>query len=101
MSKSIKLNKMHKGLNVSVRQMTGRTGQPVANQFIIHTDEGTVFQSYNTIIAIKKNDGSIWLNENDWDYSVTTNKYRAEFLRESTAETRAKIESGEYKTFIE
>ena len=33
----------------------------------------------------------------DWDYSRTTGKYRNEFLREYIADTRKKIESGEYK----
>lgn len=59
-----------------------RTGNPVANQFIITTDEGEYFQSYQTIIAFWPNGGSkITLDENSWDYSVTTLKYLKEFLR--------------------
>ena len=32
-----------------------------------------------------------------WNYSVTTSKYRNQFLNETTKETQAKINSGEYK----
>ena len=34
-----------------VTQMTGRTGKPVANQFIIIDGGDLYFQSYSTIIA--------------------------------------------------
>jgi hypothetical protein len=72
-----------------------RTGNPVANQFIIEVDDKTIFQSYDSIIAIKHGDGSVELGKH-WNYSRTTGKYRNEFLGESIAETRAKIQSGEY-----
>lgn len=61
----------------SVSQFNGHNGA-VKNQFIIQTDKGLVFQSYNT------------------DYSVTTGKYRNQFLGETKKETEAKIKSGEY-----
>ena len=65
------------------------------NQFIIYGDDGSVtFQSYNSIIAVKKN-GKITLGKN-WDYSITTGKYRNMFLGESKAETENKIRSGIY-----
>ncbi len=82
-----------------------RTGKAVANQYIIDTidDEGNaieVFQSYDSIIAIKTylHSGSvkITLDKGTWDYSKTTGKYRNEFLGEGIAETRKKIKSGEY-----
>lgn len=57
-----------------------RTGKPVANQFIITSDDTTVFQSYNSTIAtIDYDKGTITLGE-DWDYSVTTGKYRNLFF---------------------
>ena len=34
-----------------VTQMTGRTGNPVPNQFIIFDSEATYFQSYETVIV--------------------------------------------------
>lgn len=74
-----------------------RSGHPVANQYIITIDGDKYFQSYRTIIAVKKYDGTIVLDENDWNYSRTTAKYRNEFLNENTAETRKKIKDGTYK----
>ena len=68
----------------------------VANQFIIKNNDGTYFQSYQTIIAVKNIDGSVELDLNKWNYSRTTSKYRNIFLNETTKETRAKIVSGEY-----
>ena len=87
-------------LNIKVSPMLSpRTGAPVANQYIIETDEATYFQSYNTIIACRivgSDEVKTYLDKQDWDYSRTTSKYRNEFLRENTAETRRKIASGEY-----
>jgi len=73
-------------LNSRVEQMTNNNGRPVANQFIIYQDDGTVFfQSYRSL-----------LDADTWDYSRTTGKYRNQFLGENIADTRAKIKSGEY-----
>lgn len=82
-----------------------RTGAKVANQFIITTKEGRYFQSYKTVIAFipskTRSNGyygsTVFLDESAWNYSATTSKYRNQFLRETTAETRRKIKSGEYK----
>lgn len=75
-----------------------RSYAPVANQFLIRTDEGVYFQSYRTIIAFKPwGEGKTVLDRDSWDYSRTTGKYRNVFLNESTSETRAKIKSGEYE----
>lgn len=84
---------------VKVYQMESpRTGQPVANQFILRTADGEYFQSYQSIIAFRPfGGGQVVLDEYYWDYSRTTGKYRNEFLGENTNETRKKIESGEYK----
>ena len=82
---------------MKVENMTGRTGREVANQFIIQTDKGLYFQSYNSVIAFKPLSGKIQLDRNTWDYSVTTGKYRNEFLNETKKETEAKIKSGEYE----
>lgn len=74
-----------------------RTGKPTANQFIIATPKGRYFQSYNSVIAFRPyRKGKVILDKNTWDYSVTTRKYRNVFLGESTAQTREKIDSGEY-----
>jgi len=79
-----------------VKNFQGPNG-PVKNQFIIYTDKGRVFQSYNTIIAAYFDDGKVLLDKQNWDYSRTTGKYRNLFLAEGINDTRRKIESGEYK----
>ena len=85
-------------MTAKVRQMTSNSsGNPVANQFVIYTNEGTYFQSYNSVIAFRDNERKITLDEYYWDYSRTTGKYRNEFLGEGIADTRAKIELGVYK----
>lgn len=59
-----------------------RTGKPVANQFIITDGDITVFQSYaSTIATIDRKNHTITLGE-DWDYSVTTGKYRNLFFED-------------------
>ena len=65
------------------------------NQFIIEFDNGKIFQSYNTIIAVVLNQ-QIYLTKS-WDYSKTTGKYRNIFLNENKTETIQKIKNGEYK----
>lgn len=71
----------------------------VANQIIIKFDNGLVFQSYDSIIAVdffEKDKRQMYLTDK-WDYSVTTGKNRNIFLGETRAETEAKIKSKEYK----
>jgi len=81
---------------VSVKNMRSSRGNYVPNQFIISVNGvGIFFQSYETIIAVKTG-GKIILDDN-WDYSVTTGKYRNQFLGEKKAETEKKIKSGQYK----
>ena len=82
---------------MNVTNMKSPRGNKVPNQFIIRTNDGTYFQSYQSIIALIKNDGSVVLDDYYWDYSRTTGKYRNEFLMEGIAETRQKIASGEYQ----
>jgi hypothetical protein len=84
-------------MKAKVSQMTSpRTGTPVANQFIIKTDKGVYFQSYDSIIVYRSNDGKLQLGK-DWNYSRTTSKYRCIFLDESTETTKKKIKEGIYK----
>jgi len=87
---------------------SARSGNPVANQFLLeYVENGNrvrVFQSYDSTIArithIPKVEGYVdtivELDESAWDYSTTTGRYRNEFLDEDIAETRKKINSGEY-----
>jgi len=77
--------------------LIGRTGKPVVNQEILIDKNFTYFKSYESIIAKVKNSGEVFLDKIFWNYSSTTNKYRAQFLSETTKETEKKIASGEYK----
>tara|TARA_Y100000310_G_C20083177_1_gene534817 strand:+ start:174 stop:443 length:270 start_codon:yes stop_codon:yes gene_type:complete len=83
---------------MKVENMTSSKGNKVANQFVITTPSAVYFQSYETIIAKKDYFSGIrvYLDRDKWDYSSTTSKYRNQFLGETTKETQAKIESGEY-----
>lgn len=82
---------------IKVENMESTRGNKIANQFIIKTDEGVYFQSYNSIIVFKPFEGKTQLDDSTWDYSVTTGKYRNQFLNENKKETQAKIDSGEYE----
>ena len=84
---------------MKVRNMISVSGNAVANQFIVETDEGTYFQSYDTIIVFEpcSGGGKTQLDVHKWDYSVTTGKYRNQFLGENIAETRKKIRAGIYE----
>jgi hypothetical protein len=90
-----------KKINVRNMQSYKGTGNEVPNQFVItaETKNGCVrvFQSYDTVIAVKDENGKVTLDKNNWDYSQTTSHYRNQFLRENTAETRRKIKQGIYQ----
>ena len=86
---------------MKVKNMTNSNGNKVANQFIVqgehYGERGEFFQSYNSVIAFIPSGGSsITLDSNYWDYSVTTSRYRNQFLSETKKETQKKIDSGEY-----
>ena len=86
-----------------VKPLLGRTGKPVANQYVIEDQNHAYFQSYDSVIVKTtvlcdiSQPLQIELDHKYWNYSVTTSKYRNQFLNESTKETQAKINSGEYK----
>jgi len=78
---------------MKVRNITGRSGQPVKNQFIIEDGKSTIFQSYDSIIA-KKSGGRTYLDKDRWDYSTTTGKYRNQFLGMNKKQIEQAIEDG-------
>lgn len=89
-----------------VRNMKGRTGKPVANQFIIYgvDDDGVqteTFQSYDSLIArvsiVEAPDDLIELDRKYWDYSRTTSKYLGQFLGLPMAEIRKAVKAGEFQ----
>mgnify|MGYP001598340060 FL=1 len=86
---------------VSVRNMESSRGNLVPNQFTIRVKSHDLnqvgfdmvyFQSYNSIIAVKESPkGQVTIDQNKWDYSVTTGKYRNQFLGEDKKTTAGKI----------
>ena len=89
---------------MKVRNMiSSRSGRNVVNQFILTLNHGEMFQSYDTVIVYQPttsglNSGDkIQLDKYNWNCSRTIAKYRAAFLGETTKETQAKIDSGEYE----
>lgn len=71
---------------MKVRNMvSNRSGNAVANQFVMVGDNKAVFQSYDSIICVidysKEGAERITLGR-DWDYSRTTAKYLHQFLYE-------------------
>lgn len=91
-------------MNISKLRITNmqspRSGNPVANQFIILNDDGQYFKSYQTMIAFRPNQGNIVLDSNSWDYSKTTLKYLKEFLgiNSSKKEIQKAIDNKAYLT---
>lgn len=77
--------------------MVSKSGNNVSNQFIIETDNETIFQSYNSIIAKVDYDNNITLDSHYWDYSRTTSKYRNMFLNMSTNDIKKDIKLGNIK----
>ena len=80
-----------------IENMQDSKGNRQKNQFIIQTDQGLFFKSYNSIIAFKPLNGPVILDAEKWDFSNTTGTYRNIFLRETKKETEKKIKSGIYK----
>ena len=81
-----------------VENIQGPNGA-VRNQIVITTQDCRIFKSYDSIVAVKMTDGTgrVILNEETWDFSSTTNRWRGWFLGEGRAETLKKIRSGEYR----
>ena len=84
-------------MKVKVSNMYSTNGNLLPNQFKIYTSEGSYFQSYRTVIVFIDNNGKVFLDENSWDYSKTTSKYRNLFLNKNTQEIKQLINEGEYK----
>jgi len=69
------------------------------NQTIVYFENGSLFQSYNSIIAVRlrtKAKETTYIGK-DWEYSNTTGKYRNQYLGEDKKTTQSKIDSKEYK----
>jgi hypothetical protein len=89
-------NKNKLANKIKVENMISTNGNKIANQFILYTDKGVYFQSYESIIAFQ-NMGKIILDSYYWNYSRTTSKYRNIFLGMTTAEVKKRIKEGSIK----
>lgn len=71
-----------------------RSGREIANKFLIETNDGTFFQSYNVIVAQEVWNRDVVIDPEYLDYSKTTNKYLYEFLNMGRKEINEGIKSG-------
>ena len=78
----------------TVLNMKSSRGNKVPNQFIIWTEEEQFFQSYQTIIGKRDKKGNVFLDQSRWNYSVTTSKYRNQWLGMNTKEVKKAIDDG-------
>ena len=65
-----------------VKNLINYNGNPAANQFVITTDKGVFFQSYNSVIAFLDYATKKLKVTPLWDYSNTTRKHFYIFLDE-------------------
>lgn len=70
---------------MNITQLINSRGNAVKNQFVITTDKGQYFQSYDTLIAFKPFNGDTPVLTDSWDYSSTTLKYFKQFLGTSAS----------------
>lgn len=62
----------------------------------VETKDGVFLNSYGINVVFKPNKGKIQLGP-DWDFSVTTGKFRNKMLGETIKETRKKLKLGIYE----
>ena len=77
-----------------VANLINANGNPTANQFVIIEDGRIAFQSYRSRVCEIVPSGGMGFDKivrfgADWDYSRTTMKHLAEFLRQNNCECLA------------
>lgn len=80
----------------TTRQLLTSRGNKASNQYIIDIEGKTIFQSYNSIIAILDYNSNTITIGRDWDYSVTTSKYLYNFLSEFISPINSKKQLGSW-----
>lgn len=83
-----------------VSNMLSSKDNKVPNQFIIEFDRFTVFQSYNTLIAVYDHENDVMYQDKE-KYSHTTSKYLNRFIREYQPLHISEIENKELHRIIE
>lgn len=79
---------------MKVKNLKGKSGRAVPNQFVIKDGNRKVFQSYDsTIVEVKWHTGLCEVNIGyDWDYSRTTSKHFKIFLMDEVGFTDEEVE---------
>ena len=90
------------GSFVSVKNMPSRNGYGTApNQFLLTFENGTVFQSYDSVIGVKiRGDRTLYLTGYH-DYSNTTSGYCGRWCGHNCAERRKMLEDGRAVKIVE
>lgn len=79
-----------------IKNITSAHGNKIANQFIIEDGNKVYFQSYNSmIVCIDYSEKTITIGE-DYNYSVTTGKYRNKFFNDEGLYELANIKALEH-----
>jgi len=89
--KTTTLLKRLKGIPTVEALISPRSGEAVRNQVVINMNNGKVFQSYESTIAIEYK-GITYLT-NKFDYSVTTSKYLKQFCGKSAKEVKTELKN--------
>lgn len=88
--------------NVENMESYKTRGSYVPNQYLISFENGTVFKSYNTIIAAKVRHNGLFylfLDPKHDMYSYTTNNYTNQFTGMNVKERRNAIEKSAYSCY--
>jgi hypothetical protein len=81
---------------MNITQMINDKGNAAVNQFVITTDEGQYFKSYDTLIAFKPRCGATPVLTSSWCASAPTTKHLKLFLgcSLSKAQIQSRIKAG-------
>ena len=77
-----------------IKKMGIKVSTFAPNQLVIRTEHGAIFQSYDSRVAFRPNDGSTITVGVHWDYSRTTMKYLGQWLGMNTPDIRKAIKEG-------
>ena len=67
---------------MKVENIISKSGNAIANQFVLSGGDELVFQSYDSTIITIDNGTKTVIIGRDYDYSVTTGKYRNIFFED-------------------
>lgn len=83
-----------------VSQLINKNGNAVKNQFVINKNGMIIFQSYESIIAVKK-ENDIFLNDEKFNYSNTTKRSLLSFLDIENNDFKNNLKNNKYKIISE